>query len=146
MIERSPFFDFITYVAMAFGAFLVVIPFWITLVAGSQSLQEVSQVPISLLPSSHLFENLASAWTRGDLGPKLINSLIVAVGVTVGEQLRFDIDGHLTAIMENRNRASSWYVLLNMAMGGSWPGSPNTTTVFPCDMILDWIRFYEPLQ
>ena len=78
MIERSPFFDFVTYLAMAFGAFVVVIPFWITLVAGSQSLQEVSQVPISLLPSSHLFENLQAAWGRGDLGPKMINSFIVA--------------------------------------------------------------------
>ena len=85
MIERSPFFDFITYLAMAFGAFVVVIPFWITLVAGSQSLQEVSQVPISLLPSSHLFENIGTAWTRADLGPKLINSFIVAVAVTVGK-------------------------------------------------------------
>ena len=85
MIERSPFFDFVTYLAMAFGAFVVVIPFWITLVAGSQSLQEVSQVPISLLPSSHLFENLQAAWGRGDLGPKMINSFIVAIGVTVGK-------------------------------------------------------------
>jgi sn-glycerol 3-phosphate transport system permease protein len=85
MIERSPFFDFITYVAMAIGAFLVIIPFWITFVAGSQSLQEVSQVPISLLPSDHLWENLQAAWARGDLGPKMLNSLIVAVGVTVGK-------------------------------------------------------------
>lgn len=85
MIERSPIFDFITYVAMAFGAFLVIVPFWVTFVAGSQSLQEVSQVPISLLPSGHLWENLQAAWTRADLGPKMINSLIVAVGVTVGK-------------------------------------------------------------
>ncbi len=85
MIERSPVFDFITYLAMAIGAFLVVVPFWVTFVAGSQSLQEVSQVPISLLPSSHLWENLQAAWARADLGPKMINSLIVAVGVTVGK-------------------------------------------------------------
>ena len=85
MIERSPIFDFVTYLAMALGAFVVVVPFWITFVAGSQSLQEVSQVPISLLPSSHLFENLQAAWGRGDLGPKMINSFIVAIGVTTGK-------------------------------------------------------------
>ncbi|RYE88512.1 MAG: ABC transporter permease subunit [Hyphomicrobiales bacterium] len=85
MIERSPIFDFVTYLAMAFGALLVVTPFWITFVAGSQSLQEVSQVPISLLPSSHLWENLQAAWTRADLGPKMINSFVVAIGVTVGK-------------------------------------------------------------
>ena len=48
-------------------------------------LQEVSQVPISLIPSSHLWENLSAAWARADLGPKLLNSFIVAVGVTVGK-------------------------------------------------------------
>jgi sn-glycerol 3-phosphate transport system permease protein len=85
MIERSPIFDFVTYLAMALGAFVVVVPFWITFVAGSQSLQEVSQVPIGLLPSSHLWENLQQAWNRADLGPKMLNSLIVAVGVTVGK-------------------------------------------------------------
>jgi sn-glycerol 3-phosphate transport system permease protein len=85
MIERSPVFDTVTYTAMVIGAVLVVVPFWITLVAGSQSLQEVSQVPISLWPSTHLFENLEAAWTRGDLGPKLLNSFIVAIGVTIGK-------------------------------------------------------------
>jgi len=85
VIERSPIFDFVTYLSMAIGAVLVLVPFWITFVAASQSLQEVSQVPIVLVPSSHLWENLAEAWQRADLGPKMLNSLIVAVGVTVGK-------------------------------------------------------------
>ena len=85
MIERSPIFDFITYAAMILGLFVVVMPFWITFVAGSQSLTEVSQVPIVLWPSTHLFENLQEAWTRADLGPKMLNSFIVAIGVTTGK-------------------------------------------------------------
>lgn len=85
MIERSPVFDAVTYIAMAIGAFLVLLPFWIVIVAGSQSLQEVSQVPIRLWPSTHLLENLEAAWARADLGPKMINSFIVAVGVTTGK-------------------------------------------------------------
>ena len=85
MIERSPFFDAVSYAIMMVGLVVVLVPFWITLVAGSQSIQEVSQVPIVLWPSGHLLENLSAAWTRADLGPKMINSLIVAVGVTVGK-------------------------------------------------------------
>ncbi|MDB5614164.1 MAG: ugpE, partial [Devosia sp.] len=85
MIERSPLFDFITYATMILGMFLVLVPFWITIVAGSQNLQEVSQVPLNLWPSGHLVENIQTAWTRADLGPKMINSLIVAVGVTTGK-------------------------------------------------------------
>jgi sn-glycerol 3-phosphate transport system permease protein len=85
VIERSPIFDFITYLSMAIGAVLVLIPFWVTFVAASQNLQEVSQVPISLVPSAHLWDNLAEAWRRADLGPKMLNSFIVAIGVTVGK-------------------------------------------------------------
>lgn len=85
MIERSPIFDFITYLSMAIGAVLVLIPFWVTFVAASQNLQEVSQVPISLVPSAHLWDNLAEAWRRADLGPKMLNSFIVAIGVTAGK-------------------------------------------------------------
>ncbi|QMV01422.1 ABC transporter permease subunit [Devosia sp. D6-9] len=85
MIERSPFFDFVSYAAMVIGLVLVLIPFWVVIVAGSQSLQEVARVPFSMLPSSHLMENIQAAWARADLGPKLINSFIVAAGVTVGK-------------------------------------------------------------
>ncbi|KKC35312.1 ABC transporter permease [Devosia epidermidihirudinis] len=85
MIERSPIFNIVTYATMILGLLLVLTPFWIVIVAGSLSLQEVSQVPLKLWPSNHLLENLEVAWTRADLGPKMINSLIVAVGVTVGK-------------------------------------------------------------
>ncbi len=85
MIERSPIFNIVSWCAMIFGALLVIVPFWITFVAGSMTVQEVNSVPISLLPSGHLWENLQAAWARGDLGPKMLNSFIVAVGVTAGK-------------------------------------------------------------
>jgi hypothetical protein len=66
-------------------------------------------------------------------------------GITVtDEEIIFDFDGVKTVVMENRSPEQSWYILLNIAMGGSWPGSPTTDTAFPCDMILDWIKIYEP--
>lgn len=85
MIERSPLFDFITYAIMTVGLVIVITPFWIVLVAASLSLPEVARVPLTLWPSSHLMENLATAWHRADLGPKLVNTFIVAGGVTIGK-------------------------------------------------------------
>ncbi|MFD1254510.1 MULTISPECIES: ABC transporter permease subunit [Devosia] len=111
MIERSPIFDAVTYLAMAIGAFLVVVPFWITLVAGSQSLQEVSQVPINLLPSSHLWENLQVAWARADLGPKMINSFIVAVGVTVGKIVLASLSAFAIVFFNFRGRMISFWLI-----------------------------------
>ncbi len=36
------------------------------------------------------------------------------------------------------------FVLLNVAVGGDWPGPPDATTRFPATMIVDWFS-YEPL-
>jgi beta-glucanase (GH16 family) len=36
-----------------------------------------------------------------------------------------------------------FYVLLNLAVGGDWPGPPNKTTPSPADMIVDYVRVYK---
>jgi beta-glucanase (GH16 family) len=36
-----------------------------------------------------------------------------------------------------------FFIILNVAVGGSWPGDPDATTVFPQYMIVDWIRVYQ---
>jgi beta-glucanase (GH16 family) len=36
-----------------------------------------------------------------------------------------------------------FYFILNTAVGGSWPGDPDGTTVFPQDMLVDYVRAYE---
>ena len=35
------------------------------------------------------------------------------------------------------------FILLNLAVGGSWPGSPDSTTVFPSQMLVDYVRIYS---
>ncbi|MFZ5940972.1 MAG: family 16 glycosylhydrolase [Bacteroidota bacterium] len=35
-----------------------------------------------------------------------------------------------------------FYVILNLAVGGNWPGSPDATTVFPQTMEIDYVRVY----
>ena len=39
-----------------------------------------------------------------------------------------------------------FFILLNVAVGGNFPGSPDSTTVFPQTMKVDWVRVYEPSQ
>ena len=38
-----------------------------------------------------------------------------------------------------------FFVLLNLAVGGSWPGSPNPATVFPAELRIDYVRYYARL-
>jgi beta-glucanase (GH16 family) len=35
-----------------------------------------------------------------------------------------------------------FFLLLNVAVGGSWPGNPDATTVFPQTMLVDYVRVY----
>lgn len=35
-----------------------------------------------------------------------------------------------------------FFILLNLAVGGNWPGSPNATTIFPDTMFVDYVRVY----
>lgn len=36
-----------------------------------------------------------------------------------------------------------FFVILNLAIGGDWPGSPDANTVFPAQMKVDWVRVYK---
>jgi beta-glucanase (GH16 family) len=36
-----------------------------------------------------------------------------------------------------------FFLLLNVAVGGSWPGSPDSSSVFPQRMYVDWVRVYQ---
>jgi len=35
------------------------------------------------------------------------------------------------------------YVLLNLAVGGNWPGAPDATTPFPSDYLVDYLRIWK---
>lgn len=35
------------------------------------------------------------------------------------------------------------YLIANLAVGGDWPGAPDTTTVFPAEFEIDYIRAYK---
>jgi beta-glucanase (GH16 family) len=37
-----------------------------------------------------------------------------------------------------------FYLILNLAVGGNWPGYPDASTVFPAEFVIDYIRVYKP--
>jgi beta-glucanase (GH16 family) len=67
------------------------------------------------------------------------------------DNIQFILDGqpYLTASPASLPPGKSWafnkpfFLLLNLAIGGTWPGSPNKSTVFPQDMTIDYVRVYQ---
>jgi beta-glucanase (GH16 family) len=65
-------------------------------------------------------------------------------------QIRWYVDGNL---YETRTSADAhgnrwvfdhpFYLLLNVAVGGNWPGSPDGSTSFPQTMLVDYVRVFS---
>jgi beta-glucanase (GH16 family) len=65
--------------------------------------------------------------------------------------IRFYVDGTLyeTQTPDNVPAGERWvfdhpfYLVLNVAVGGYWPGNPDATTKFPESMLVDYVRVYR---
>jgi beta-glucanase (GH16 family) len=68
------------------------------------------------------------------------------------DSVAFYVDGSLywTVTPSQLPSGASWvwnqpfFILLNFAVGGGWPGSPDATSSFPQQMLIDYVRVYQP--
>ena len=72
------------YALLIFIAFLVLFPIYATLMQALKSGPDAIKNPQSILPINFTLDTLRAAWRIGDLGRLLLNSLFVAVLVTIG--------------------------------------------------------------
>src|SRR4029077_571354 len=67
------------------------------------------------------------------------------------DAIRFYVDEHLytTRTPADLPKGTKWvydhpfFLLLNVAVGGGWPGSPDATSIFPQEMLVDYVRVYR---
>ena len=65
--------------------------------------------------------------------------------------MRFYVDSVLyqTRTPADLPAAATWvfdhpfFIILNVAVGGEWPGNPDASTVFPQRMVVDYVRVYQ---
>ncbi|MCB9219645.1 MAG: glycoside hydrolase family 16 protein [Ignavibacteriales bacterium] len=70
------------------------------------------------------------------------------------EKIIFLIDGEIYFTFGNdkQGKYETWpfdkrfHLLLNVAVGGDWPGNPTTQTIFPKEMVVDYVRVYEKIN
>ena len=85
MVEKTPVLDTFTYVFLMVGIVIVGFPIIYSLIAITLPLEEVSQVPMPLIPGDQFMVNMKEAWARGNLGRQIFNSFIMATGITFGK-------------------------------------------------------------
>jgi beta-glucanase (GH16 family) len=67
------------------------------------------------------------------------------------KSMRFYVDDHLYATRTPADlpKGTKWvyrrpfFILLNVAIGGDWPGSPDASSIFPQTMLVDYVRVYK---
>jgi len=67
-------------------------------------------------------------------------------------QIKWSVDGfqYFSANPASLPAGTTWvfrqpqFLLLNLAVGGVWPGNPDGTTTFPQTMLVDYVRVYAP--
>jgi beta-glucanase (GH16 family) len=65
------------------------------------------------------------------------------------EEIRWYVNDALYSTITPARLPGDWvydqpfFIILNVAVGGRWPGYPDTTTEFPQQMLVDYVRIYE---
>jgi beta-glucanase (GH16 family) len=67
------------------------------------------------------------------------------------DAIRWYVDGKLTQTKRPADLPSGakwvfdhpFYIILNLAVGGAWPGNPDASTTFPQTMLVDYVRVYR---
>lgn len=96
---------------------------------------------------AHLFKGSSTFLTGGK---KFIDEFHVFSIIWKEDKIEWLLDGkkfyELTPALIDPGVWSfnnEFFFILNVAVGGNWPGSPNATTVFPQRMIVDYVRVYQ---
>jgi beta-glucanase (GH16 family) len=102
-------------------------------------------------PGNYPFDGLSGSYSAG---------LALGGGFHVystqwsASSIAFSVDGNLyfSVTPSQLPGGASWvwnqpfFLLLNLAVGGNWPGSPNSSVSFPQQMLVDYVRVYQPAQ
>jgi len=70
---------------------VILFPLYVAFVAATLDNKQIYEVPMSLIPGTHLWDNIRAIWTQGvgdsspAFGRMLINSFIMAIVITIGK-------------------------------------------------------------
>ncbi|HEX7004623.1 MAG TPA: ABC transporter permease subunit [Trueperaceae bacterium] len=92
MVERTPLLRFLAHLILIVGVVITLFPLWVAFVASTHPIENLISGPFPLLPGNQLVENYSkvlfqggSSFGRIPATTMMLNSLIMAVGITVGK-------------------------------------------------------------
>ncbi|QYN33274.1 carbohydrate ABC transporter permease [Pseudonocardia sp. DSM 110487] len=106
----------LTHAVLVLGAVVMIGPFVWQLLTAFKSLPETTTVPPPLLPREWLWSNFAAVFDVLPFGQQLLNSLIVAAAVTLGQLAFCSLGAYAFARLEFRGRELIFALFLSVLM------------------------------
>src|SRR3954464_12571075 len=92
MVEHRPWLNFIAHAVLIAGIAVIGFPLYVTFVASTLTLDQILNVPMPLVPGSHLWENYSQVLAAGSkvgasapVARMMVNSLVMAVAIALGK-------------------------------------------------------------
>ncbi|MFP2505858.1 sn-glycerol-3-phosphate ABC transporter permease UgpE [Buttiauxella gaviniae] len=91
MIENRRGLTIFSHSMLILGIIVILFPMYVAFVAATLDNQAVFQTPMTLIPGTHLLENMSYIWTHGvgansaPFGLMLLNSFVMAMVITIGK-------------------------------------------------------------
>jgi sn-glycerol 3-phosphate transport system permease protein len=93
MVERRSFSGILAHIVLILGVLIVAFPVYITFVASTHTAAEMVQMPIPMLPGSHLIDNYtavlkggsAAGGSNAPVGQMMVVSLVTALTIALGK-------------------------------------------------------------
>ncbi|QTF10429.1 sn-glycerol-3-phosphate ABC transporter permease UgpE [Brenneria izadpanahii] len=91
MIENRRGLDIFSHLMLVVGIIAVLFPLYVAIVTATLDNEQVFQTPMTLIPGTHLWENLRHIWQHGvannaaPFGLMLFNSFVMALAITLGK-------------------------------------------------------------
>ncbi len=116
-------------------------------------MENIGKLPSIAYGSIHAPEvNLTKSYTLPN-GEKLASAFHIYGVIWSPGRMEFYVDSpdniFATYTLDGLPKNASWpfdkgkfFLILNLAVGGKWPGNPDATTKFPQEMLVDYVRVY----
>ncbi|MBL1176128.1 carbohydrate ABC transporter permease [Pantanalinema sp. GBBB05] len=138
---KIPWLKGLLYLLLCFYAIITLIPFLWALSASFKSLSEIASGTINLLPHQFTLENYKQIFLEEPLFPRwLLNSLIIAVSVTILNLICNSLAGYALARLQFHGK-QFWFFLVLAVLA-----VPAQVTLIPTFLILKslgWLNSYQ---
>ena len=106
-------------------------------------------VDVDNLPTSITQDSAWINWENADGSTETFsNTFHVFSLIWTEDKITFEVDGIETNSIDivnalEQHYRQTFYLILNVAIGGNWPKAPSDSTAFPDGMLVDYVRVYQ---